>query len=466
MNHHRKFFAAAASAALIASAVAPVSISAEEQTPSFIDVPENAWYAEAVQKLAEAGVFQGVGGNKFAPNDKVTNAQAYAALSKALGLDEENAPKSPFKDIEGHWAEKAVNALYEAGILKGDNHGKVAPNGELSRERLVVMLLRALNIQEDENAEHSFFDVPKGHWAEKAIATAVKHNITNGIGNGKFGFGTVAKRLELASFLYKETVRPNLPKWVEYEEKLNAPEILVEGEGMTVDVEEEGNIQGVRTFTFGPFSSKTGQLTELELDIYFGEVDYSGNKENRIDVNLPASQEEIDVLLAQVAQAFANNQLDSFKAREISFFQAVGFAAGEDAETQLERVKENVKFENGTWTVVVDTTKLENGEWNFLVAVKDDQGAQWGQNNYTLGGEKRFTFVVNNVEDENNNEAGNGEENGEDNNNAENEGENDEGNNEENDGGNDGGNDEGDVTATSLNLGVHFILENGVIKFI
>lgn len=420
---------AGTTAAIVASSVAPIS--AAQDVTQFTDVDEKEWYAEAVQKLANAGIFNGVGENKFAPNINVTNAHAYAALSKSLGLDEANAQESPFKDVEGHWSEGSVNALYEAGILKGDTKGNVDPNGQLSREKLVVMLLRALNIQEDENATHNFTDVPEGHWAEKAIATAAANNITNGLGNNTFGFGKVAKRAELASFLYKEPVRTNLPKWVEYEEKVTAPAVTVEGAGMTVDIEEEGKINGVRTLTFGPFASNTGELTEIELDIYFGEVDYAGNSENRVDVSLPASQTEINALLAQVATAFENDQLTSFKAREVSFFEAVGFVVGEDAETQVERVQQNVKYENGTWTVVVDTEKLEDGEWNFLVAVKDDKGGQWGENNYSLGKTKQFTFTVENVVDE------------------------------------DPEGSEGEiVTLGSLNVDTHFVIENGVVKFV
>lgn len=215
---YRKFLATGVTAAVVASAVAPVGITSVAAA-GFSDVPNGAWYAEAVNELASAGVFGGVGGNKFNPTGNVTNAQAYAALAKALQLDEANAPESPFSDAKGHWAENAINALYEAGIIAGDASGKVNPDKNVTREQLTAMLIRALGIEEDESATHNFADVPAGHWAEKAIATAVKHGITNGLSDTEFGLGKRATRAELAGFLYKENVRAELPAWVEYEKK-------------------------------------------------------------------------------------------------------------------------------------------------------------------------------------------------------------------------------------------------------
>lgn len=247
-NSYRKFLAISVTTAAVAAAVTPVGIS-NVAAAQFTDVPANAWYAEAVNELAAAKVFSGVGNNKFDPSATVTNAQAYAALSKALGLDEANAAKSPLKDIKGHWAEGAINALYQEGIIKGDTEGKVQPDAPLTREKMAIMLLRALKIEEDANATHNFKDIPKGHWAEKAIATAAANGITNGVGNDKFGFGNEAKRADLAGFLYKEKVRENLPKWIEYTKAAIAFETVdvIEGSDkgtikLNVDVNENGTI--------------------------------------------------------------------------------------------------------------------------------------------------------------------------------------------------------------------------------
>lgn len=244
----RKFLATSVTTAVVATAVAPIGLTSVAAA-QFTDVPSNAWYAEAVNELAAAGVLGGVGNNKFDPNSTVTRAQAFAALSKAFQLDEENAPKHPFTDVPaGHWAEGAINALYAEGIIVGDG-GKSLLNSSLTREQLVAMLLRALEIEEDPSATHSFTDVPAGHWAEKAIATAVEYGITDGVGNGKFGLGQTATRAELAGFLYKDNVRDSLPAWQEYKQGTVSGDIKAIN-ATTVEVTLDEDVTDVKASDF------------------------------------------------------------------------------------------------------------------------------------------------------------------------------------------------------------------------
>lgn len=47
---------------------------------AFSDVPEGAWYAEAIRWAVGAGVTNGVGEGRFAPNEKCTRAQIVTLL--------------------------------------------------------------------------------------------------------------------------------------------------------------------------------------------------------------------------------------------------------------------------------------------------------------------------------------------------------------------------------------------------
>ena len=44
----------------------------------FYDVPPDAWYADAVTSLSAAGIMQGVGGGRFAPERTVTRGQPHS----------------------------------------------------------------------------------------------------------------------------------------------------------------------------------------------------------------------------------------------------------------------------------------------------------------------------------------------------------------------------------------------------
>ena len=69
-----------------------------------------------------------------------------------------------------------------------------------------------------------------------------------------------------------------------------------------------------------------------------------------------------------------------------SILAAAGYNAEADADDNKQALKENIFYEGdekaGTWTIKLDTAVLGEEAIEFLVAVRDDKGAQWGNNNY------------------------------------------------------------------------------------
>ena len=64
---------------------------AEGPDPGFGDVPQDAWYAADVAKLAASGITAGCGdGTNYCPGDSVTRAQMAVFLASALKLAEED----------------------------------------------------------------------------------------------------------------------------------------------------------------------------------------------------------------------------------------------------------------------------------------------------------------------------------------------------------------------------------------
>ena len=51
----------------------------------YSDVPENAWYADAVQYLTGYGIMYGTGNGRFSPDDTLTRAMTAALLYRAEG---------------------------------------------------------------------------------------------------------------------------------------------------------------------------------------------------------------------------------------------------------------------------------------------------------------------------------------------------------------------------------------------
>ena len=141
-------------------------------------------------------------------------------------------------------------------------------------------------------------------------------------------------------------------------------------------------VEGVQAFTFG-FKSATGSLEELELDIYLGENtgenrDYAGH----LGINLPAGSEAVASWVEQVVEGYG--ELDS---KFHGLLAAAGYVVDAGDEANKQALKENIFYTagddgTGTWTIKLDTAVLGEEKVEFLVTVRDDAGAQWGNNNY------------------------------------------------------------------------------------
>lgn len=87
MRSFKKLLTFLLSAALMSTALCFPALADTEGT--FPDVPEDADYAEAVEALAELGIFGGCGNGKFGPNDPVTQEQMMKMLVCAWGYEED-----------------------------------------------------------------------------------------------------------------------------------------------------------------------------------------------------------------------------------------------------------------------------------------------------------------------------------------------------------------------------------------
>lgn len=107
----------------------------------FYDVPPDAWYADAVTSLSAAGIMQGVGDGRFAPERTVTRGQLSAILHRIAGRP--SASGTPFTDIapDAYCAEAAAWAE-ERGILQGYADGTFRPNQPVSRQQFAAALHR------------------------------------------------------------------------------------------------------------------------------------------------------------------------------------------------------------------------------------------------------------------------------------------------------------------------------------
>ncbi len=111
-------------------------------TSSYSDVPDDAWYAEAVEGLLERGIMNGTGGGKFSPNDTFTRAQLAAVLYRMAGSPAVSGEDSFTDTVSGTWYADAVLWAEQNGIINGYGDGRFGTNDPTTQEQLAVMLWR------------------------------------------------------------------------------------------------------------------------------------------------------------------------------------------------------------------------------------------------------------------------------------------------------------------------------------
>ena len=167
----------------------------------FYDVPNDAYYYEAVKWAVENGITGGVGNSLFAPNQPCTRAQIVTFLWRAAGSPE---PKnmSNFSDVpaDSYYA-KAVAWAVENGITTGMGDGKFSPDATCTRAQSVTFLFRASKASA--NGAPAFSDVAATAYYAEAVKWATDNGITNGIGDNLFGSDNDCTRAQIVTFLYR-----------------------------------------------------------------------------------------------------------------------------------------------------------------------------------------------------------------------------------------------------------------------
>ncbi|UNT55013.1 S-layer homology domain-containing protein [Lysinibacillus capsici] len=174
-NKGRKFFAASATAALVASAIVPVASAAQVN-----DYNKISGYAkEAVQSLVDAGVIQGDTNGNFNPLNTVTRAQAAEIFTKALELEADGDVN--FSDVKkGAWYYNSIAAVVANGIFEGVSAKEFAPNKSLTRSEAAKVLVDAFGLEGSESLSQ-FADASQVKpWAKSALETAVANGIFTG----------------------------------------------------------------------------------------------------------------------------------------------------------------------------------------------------------------------------------------------------------------------------------------------
>ncbi|MEH7883020.1 S-layer homology domain-containing protein [Bacillus sp. JJ1609] len=183
-----------------------------ENSKTFKDV-KSGWAKEYIETLASKYIVFGKATGEYEPGKHMTRAEFAVLLVRALGLPTEKYDGS-FKDVRGiEWFAKngELTAAVKYGVIKGKGDGNFAPNEKITRAQAATMIERAMKIS-FVNYDFSQLDKSKslkdfkdanqvGSWAKSGVEAVYQAGIVKGKGNGTFNPNGYTQRNEMAAIL-------------------------------------------------------------------------------------------------------------------------------------------------------------------------------------------------------------------------------------------------------------------------
>lgn len=183
----------------------------KETTPTndkttFSDMGEASWAQEAVDALVNMGIISGYPDGTFLPNKSITRAEFAKIIVLASGRYDKNA-KCSFTDVpESQWYYSYVASAYEMGFITGRSETIFDPNSNITRADICVIVYRyikSINSEFKAGQNAAFADGDKiPAYAQEAVNALYSASIVGGMGNNKFEPLAQATRAQSAKIVY------------------------------------------------------------------------------------------------------------------------------------------------------------------------------------------------------------------------------------------------------------------------
>lgn len=157
---------------------------------SFKDVPQNSWFASAVQYVTSNSLMNGTSTTAFSPSATMSRGMLMTVLARYAGESTEGGTV---------WYEKGMNWAKNKGISDGS-----APNANITREQLAAMLYRYAGEPDGAADLSAYADAGSvSAYAEKAVQWCVKNGILTGKTSSTLAPKATATRAECAAMLQR-----------------------------------------------------------------------------------------------------------------------------------------------------------------------------------------------------------------------------------------------------------------------
>ena len=113
-------------------------------TGSFSDVPAGLWFSGFVERVAQLGISTGYTDGTFRPNSPISRGEMAVFLLRALDL----TPSTPsFSDVPANaFFASAVGAIQAGGITSGCGDGRFCPFDQVLRDQMASFVSRGFDL--------------------------------------------------------------------------------------------------------------------------------------------------------------------------------------------------------------------------------------------------------------------------------------------------------------------------------
>ena len=181
------------------------AVSTAAHAAAFTDVPDDAWYSQAVDYAVSHGMFSGTGAGTFSPSTPMTRGMIVVVLSNVAKADVSSSKDANFSDVQpSDWYADAINWAYKQGYVSGTGANTFSPNSVVTRAQIAVILsnyLHSINADlEDDGNSAAFNDIAAiPSWALEGVKYMQAIGLMAGDSAGNFNPNKELTRAEAAT---------------------------------------------------------------------------------------------------------------------------------------------------------------------------------------------------------------------------------------------------------------------------
>lgn len=180
----------------------------EQVQTAFSDVGKDHWAYQPVEALYQKGIVSGKSKDSFEPDSSITRAEFAKIIANAF-FKGESAPAADYSDVSaGDWYYDYVALLSGKGIIQGNPDGSFAPDHQITRQDMALILVRAAEskgiVLKDSGIQPSFTDAAEiDEYAADAVSALQRAGILSGNPDGGFAPKANLTRAEACKVIWQ-----------------------------------------------------------------------------------------------------------------------------------------------------------------------------------------------------------------------------------------------------------------------